>query len=68
MSDELKQKIERNKQLAIQRRLQRQKEREEEVKRTKFNDTNVETLNKSNNLTIHDETNISQVDIIQITN
>ncbi|KYN30930.1 Protein TIPIN like protein [Trachymyrmex septentrionalis] len=64
MNVELKQKIERNKQLAIQRRLQRQKEREDEVKRTKFDDTNVETLNKSNNLTIHNETNISQVDSI----
>ncbi|KYM88619.1 Protein TIPIN like protein [Atta colombica] len=64
MNDELKQKIERNKQLAIQRRLQRQKEREEEVKRTKFDDTNVETLNKSNNLTTHNEANISQVDSI----
>ncbi|KAG5327089.1 TIPIN protein, partial [Pseudoatta argentina] len=64
MSDELKQKIERNKQLAIQRKLQRQKERDEEVKRTKFDDMNVETLNKSNNLKIHNETNISQVDSI----
>ncbi|KYN26803.1 Protein TIPIN like protein [Trachymyrmex cornetzi] len=57
-------KIERNKQLAIQRRLQRQKEREEEVKRTKFDDMNVETLNESNNLTVHNEMNISQVDSI----
>ncbi|XP_018358252.1 PREDICTED: LOW QUALITY PROTEIN: protein TIPIN homolog [Trachymyrmex cornetzi] len=64
MSDELKVKIERNKQLAIQRRLQRQKEREEEVKRTKFDDMNVETLNESNNLTVHNEMNISQVDSI----
>ncbi|KYN07088.1 PREDICTED: protein TIPIN homolog [Cyphomyrmex costatus] len=64
MSDELKQKIERNKQLAIERRLQRQKEREEEVKRTKFDDTNVETVSESDNFVIHDETNISQIDSI----
>jgi len=63
LDDEVKQRIERNKQLAIQRRLQRQKEREEEVKRTKLsNDTNTEILNESDNLIIHDETDISQVD------
>ncbi|XP_011165696.2 protein TIPIN homolog [Solenopsis invicta] len=38
LSDEVKQRIERNKQLAIQRRLQRQKEHEEENKRTKLID------------------------------
>lgn len=57
LSDELKQRIEKNKQLAIQRRLQRQKEHEEEVKRAKLNnDTNTETQNESGNLAVHDET------------
>lgn len=57
LGDEVKQRIERNKQLAIQRRLQRQKEQEEEVKRAKLNnDTNTETLNESGNLAVHDET------------
>jgi len=63
LADEVKQRIERNKQLAIQRRLQKQKEREEDIKRTKLsNDTNTEILNESDNLIIHDETDISQVD------
>jgi len=66
LDDEVKQRIERNKQLAIQRRLQRQKEREEEVKRTKLsNDTNTEVLNESDNLIFHDETDISQEDNIR---
>lgn len=63
LSDEVKQRIERNKQLAIQKRLQRQKEQEEQVKRTKLmDDTNIETLNESSNLTVHDGTDTSQVD------
>lgn len=66
LSDEVKQRIERNKQLAIQRRLQRQQQHEEEVKRTKLiDDTNTEALNESNNLTIHDETDTTQVDSIR---
>lgn len=62
-NDEVKQRIERNKQLAIQRRLQKQREREEEVKRAKLiDDTNAEALNESDNLAIHAETDVSQVD------
>lgn len=64
MSDEIKEIIERNKQLAIQRRLQRQKEREAgESKRAKLiESTNIETLNENNNPTIYDGTDASQVD------
>lgn len=66
LSDEVKQRIERNKQLAIQRRLQRQQQHEEEVKRTKLiDDANTEALNESDNLTINDETDITQVDSIR---
>lgn len=62
LSDEVKQRIERNKQLAIQRRLQRQKEQEEQVKRTKLiDDTNTDSLNESGNLTVHDGTDTSQI-------
>lgn len=57
LSDEVKQRIERNKQLAIQRRLQRQKEHEEEIKRAKLNDdTNTEIPNENGNLAVHNET------------
>ncbi|KMQ92950.1 protein tipin-like protein [Lasius niger] len=65
LSDEVKERIERNKQLAIQRRLQRQKEREEEEepKRIKLTEsTNIETLNENNNPTVYDGTDASQVD------
>lgn len=57
LSDEVRQRIEKNKQLAIQKRLQRQKEHEELAKRIKLNDdTNTETPNESSNLAVHDET------------
>lgn len=64
LSNEIKEKIERNKQLAIQRRLQRQKELVEgELKRTKLIErTNVETLSENNNPTVYEETNTSQID------
>ncbi|XP_012527364.1 protein TIPIN homolog [Monomorium pharaonis] len=63
LSDEIKQKIEKNKQLAIQRRLQRQKKREEEVKRTKLiDDTDIETQNENDNFTAYAGTNASQID------
>lgn len=69
LSDEIKEIIERNKQLAIQRRLQRQKEREEgESKRTKLiESTNIEILNE-NNPTIYDGTDASQVDSMRSQN
>jgi len=60
LSDEIKEKIERNKQLAIQRRREKQKEHEEEIKRTKLNEnTNVDSLSE-NNIMAHDETDASQ--------
>ncbi|XP_029177498.1 protein TIPIN homolog [Nylanderia fulva] len=64
LSTEMKERIERNKQLAIQRRLQRQKEREEEEsKKMKLvESTNIETLNENNNPTVHNEIDASQVD------
>lgn len=66
LSDEVKQRIERNKQLAIERRLQKQKEYEEKVKRTKLiDDMNTKTLNESGNLTIYKETDVFQIDNIQ---
>lgn len=68
LNNEIKERIERNKQLAIQRRLQRQKEREEgEPKRTKLIErTNVETLSENNNpITVYEGTNTSQVDSTQ---
>lgn len=66
LNDGIKEKIERNKQLAIQRRLQRQKEREEEAKRSRLIDnTNVETSNENHDSVSHSETNASQVDCAQ---
>lgn len=66
LSDEVKQRIERNKQLAIQRRLQKQKECEEKAKRAKLiDDTNTENLNESGNLTVYEKTDAFQVDNIQ---
>lgn len=67
LSNEIKEKIEKNKQLAIQRRLQRQKEHEEgELKRAKLIErTNVETLNKNDDPTVYEEINASQVDSTQ---
>lgn len=64
-NDEIKERIERNKQLAIQRRLQKQKEREEEAKRKKTKDVDVETLNEDGNPTIRDETRTSLIDGVQ---
>ncbi|XP_011635422.1 protein TIPIN homolog [Pogonomyrmex barbatus] len=62
LSSEMKQKIERNKQLAIQRRFQRQKEREE-PKRLKFTDNaNKQKLNESVNLTIDNKIDESHSD------
>lgn len=66
LSEEVKEKIERNKQLALQRRLQREKAREE-AKRTKLiESTNIETLNENNNPTVYNETDASQVDSTRI--
>lgn len=64
LNDEVKERIERNKQLAIQRRLQRQKEREEEEskKMKLIESTNIETLNENNNPTVYNELDESQVD------
>lgn len=64
VSDEVKERIEKNKQLAIQRRLQRQKEYEEaELKRTKLiESTSTETPNENNNPTVFDGTNASEID------
>ncbi|XP_024876361.1 protein TIPIN homolog [Temnothorax curvispinosus] len=67
LSDEVKQRIERNKQLAIQRRLQKQKEQEAEAKRSRLiDDTNMDTLNEDGNLTVHDETDSSQIDNMRL--
>jgi len=64
LSDEIKEKIERNKQLAIQRRREKQKEHEAEIKRTKLiENTNVDSISENNNLMVYDETNTSQVDM-----
>nr|XP_012229111.1 PREDICTED: protein TIPIN homolog [Linepithema humile] len=66
LNDGVKEKIERNKQLAIQRRLQRQKEREEEAKRSRLiENTSVETLNENSDSISHGETNASQIDCAQ---
>jgi len=63
LSDEIKEKIERNRQLAIQRRREKQKECEEEIKRTKLiENANVDSLSKTNNFVAYNETNASQVD------
>lgn len=66
LSDEIKEKIERNKQLAMQRRLQRQAEREEELKRRKLaENVNAEPPSENSNLTVNNEIVTSQVDSIQ---
>ncbi|EZA52235.1 TIPIN-like protein [Ooceraea biroi] len=63
VSDDMKKKIKRNKQLAIQRRLERQKEREEEIKRRKLlENTNMDIPNENDNSTAHGGTDASQVD------
>jgi len=63
LSDEIKEKIERNKQLAIQRRLQRQKESEEEAKRSRLiENTNMKAPNENSD---SGETNTSQIDCAQ---
>lgn len=64
LNDEVKERIERNKQLAIQRRLQRQKEREEEEskKMRLIESTNIETLNENNNPTVYNELDAFQID------
>lgn len=59
LSDEIKERIERNRQLAIQRRLQRQKEQEEAKKLKLAESTNEQTFN--DNLTTEDNTNASQM-------
>lgn len=67
LSDDTREKIERNKQLAIQRRLQRQKERDQESKKSRLVDsTNVDTPNENDEVTICDGTNVSQVDGTQM--
>lgn len=63
ISDEMKEKIERNKQLAIQRRIQKQNEREEEVKRKKLAENmNVENSSENSSLTVNNEVDMSQID------
>ncbi|XP_011150544.1 protein TIPIN homolog [Harpegnathos saltator] len=68
LSDDIKEKIERNKQLAIQRRLQRQNE-QEEIKRKKlatneFESMNLENPSENSNLIVNDEVDTSQLDNI----
>lgn len=65
LSDEIKEKIERNKQLAIQRRLQRQHEQEEFKKKKLAENVNIETPSENNNLAVNDEIDTSQVNSIQ---
>lgn len=66
-SDDVRERIERNKQLAIQRRLQRQKERDEEAKRRRLVEgTDAETRNESDDNTICDGTSTSRGDGAQL--
>ncbi|XP_014469002.1 PREDICTED: protein TIPIN homolog [Dinoponera quadriceps] len=65
LSDEMKEKIERNKQLAVQRRLQRQNERDEIKKKKLAESTNAEALSENSNLTVNHGMDVSQVDDIQ---
>jgi len=65
LSDEVKQRIEKNKQLAIQRRLQKQKDHEETKRARLIDSTNTETLNESDHRTVHNGTNASQIDSMQ---
>ncbi|XP_020288401.1 protein TIPIN homolog [Pseudomyrmex gracilis] len=61
LSDEIKERIERNRQLAIQRKLQRWREQEEAKKLKLTESTNDKTFN--DNLTTEDKTDASQTDI-----
>lgn len=63
LSEEIKERIERNRQLAIQRRLQRQREQEEAKKLKLTESTNEKTFNDNSNLTTEDKTDASQMDI-----
>lgn len=66
LSDEIKAKIERNKQLAIQRRLERQRKYEEEtITKRSVENMNTEVLNENNNPMFYDDTVASQIDITQ---
>lgn len=65
LSDEIREKIERNKQLAIQRRLERQNE-QEEVKRKKLAENiNTKLSNENADLTVNDAMDTSQTDGVQ---
>ncbi|XP_032685761.1 protein TIPIN homolog [Odontomachus brunneus] len=62
LSDEIREKIERNKQLAIQRKFERQNEREE-VKRKKLAENiNAKLSNENSDLTVNDRMDTSQMD------
>lgn len=65
LNDEMKERIERNKQLAIERRLEKQKEREEEAKRRKVENVDIKILYKDGDPAIRDRTNTSLVDDTQ---